>query len=248
VTKIPIAQRVVIVGNKLSPGQPEKKKDGTVVHTLWGELAWQLGGKEGYAIIKKADETATNPGDKLRELFNQYSPCLTLIDEWVAYARQLHDNGDLPGGTFETHFTFAQTLSEAAKAAKNTLFVVSIPASESGQVSPHGSEAEDVEVGGERGRAALSRLKNAIGRVESSWRPASAEEASWAAVTEIRWLKRKIADWEGAWDSIIIEIVDDHGVWDGHDVPDGGKITINCTDDELRETLARLRPSAEVTT
>jgi predicted AAA+ superfamily ATPase len=176
VTKIPTAQRVVIVGNKLSPGQPEKKKDGTVVHTLWGELAWQLGGKEGYAIIKKADETATNPGDKLRELFNQYSPCLILIDEWVAYARQLHDNGDLPGGTFETHFTFAQTLSEAAKAAKNTLLVVSIPASESGQVSPHGSEAEDVEVGGERGRAALSRLKNAIGRVESSWRPASAEE------------------------------------------------------------------------
>ena len=176
VTKIPTAQRVVIVGNKLSPGQPEKKKDGTVVHTLWGELAWQLGGKEAYAVIKKADETATNPGDRLRELFNRYAPCLILIDEWVAYARQLHDNGDLPGGTFETHFTFAQTLSEAAKAAKNTLLVVSIPASESGQVSPHGSEAVDVEVGGERGRAALDRLKNAMGRVEASWRPASAEE------------------------------------------------------------------------
>jgi len=33
-----------------------------------------------------------------------------------------------------------------------------------------------VEVGGERGRHALERLKNAIGRVESSWRPASADE------------------------------------------------------------------------
>ena len=35
---------------------------------------------------------------------------------------------------------------------------------------------DDVEVGGERGRTALSRLRNAIGRVETSWRPASAEE------------------------------------------------------------------------
>jgi hypothetical protein len=37
---------------------------------------------------------ATNPGDVLRELFNEYGPCLILIDEWVAYARQLHDQSD----------------------------------------------------------------------------------------------------------------------------------------------------------
>ena len=33
-----------------------------------------------------------------------------------------------------------------------------------------------MEVGGQRGRAALDRLRNVVGRVESSWRPASAEE------------------------------------------------------------------------
>jgi predicted AAA+ superfamily ATPase len=32
-------------------------------------------------------------------------------------------------------------------------------------------------VGGQRGREALDRLRNVIGRVESSWRPASAEES-----------------------------------------------------------------------
>ncbi|MDL1875503.1 ATP-binding protein, partial [Cytophagia bacterium CHB2] len=36
--------------------------------------------------------------------------------------------------------------------------------------------ADDAEVGGERGRLALTRLRNVIGRVEASWRPASAEE------------------------------------------------------------------------
>src|SRR6266699_3142442 len=176
IDKIPPAKRAVIVGNKISPGSPSRKPDGTVIKTLWGELAWQLGGKEGFAMVKADDERATSPGDTLRLLFNKYAPCLILIDEWVAYARQLHDAPDIPGGSFETHFTFAQTLSEAAKAAKGTLLVVSIPASEGGGVSPGGSEIADVEVGGERGRSALERLKNAIGRVESAWRPASADE------------------------------------------------------------------------
>jgi len=58
--------------------------------------------------IKADDEHATSPGDMLRELLNHYGPSLILIDEWVAYARQLHDQSDLPAGSFETHFTFAQ--------------------------------------------------------------------------------------------------------------------------------------------
>ena len=168
-------KRAVVVGTKLSPGKTHQKPDGTVVRTLWGEIAWQLGGKEGYKFVKEADETSTNPGDALRDLFNRYSPCLILIDEWVAYARQLHDNGGLPAGTFDTQFTFAQALTESAKAAKKTLLVVSIPASESESGVGH-SVISDIEVGGERGRAALTRLKNAIGRVEASWRPASPDE------------------------------------------------------------------------
>ncbi len=155
---------VVIVGHKLPPGTVMKKSDGTKVRTMWGVIAWQLGGKEGYEMVREADETATNPGDLLKELFNRYAPCLILVDEWVAYARQLHDKPDLPGGSFDTHFTFAQTLSESAKNAERTLLVVSIPAS-------------DMETGGDRGKEALERLKNAIGRVESPWRPASAEES-----------------------------------------------------------------------
>lgn len=171
---IPSIKRVVIVGNKLSPGNPVTKEDGTVVRTLWGEIAWQLGGKKAFERIKLDDERATSPGDVLRELFNEYGPCLILIDEWVAYARQLHDQSDLPGGSFETHFTFAQALTESAKAANKTLVVISLPASDT-EGSPH-AHANDIEVGGERGRAALDRLRNAVGRVEASWQPASAEE------------------------------------------------------------------------
>ncbi|MDR7897417.1 MULTISPECIES: Swt1 family HEPN domain-containing protein [unclassified Thermosynechococcus] len=160
----------VLVGNKLQPSgivpyRPEhQRQNRPLIKTLWGELAWQLGGAEGYELVRPADETSTNPGDALKVLFNRFSPCLILIDEWVSYARQLHEHSDLAGGSFDTQFTFAQTLSESAKNAKDTLLVVSIPSS-------------DIEIGGDRGKEALERLKNAIGRVESPWRPASAEES-----------------------------------------------------------------------
>lgn len=136
---------VVLVGNKISPGQIHTKKDGTVVKTLWAKIAWQLGGKEAYEMVRQADETATNPGDNLKHLFNRYAPCLILIDEWVSYARQLHEENDLPAGSFDTHFTFAQTLSESAKNADHTLLVVSIPSS-------------DMEIGGDRGKEALDPI------------------------------------------------------------------------------------------
>ncbi|MFG1363446.1 Swt1 family HEPN domain-containing protein [Xanthobacter versatilis] len=174
VKTLPKARRVVLVGNKISPGNPVTKPDGTIVRTLWGELAYQLGGAKAFARIAKDDEKATSPGDVLRELFVEYGPCLVLVDEWVAYARQLHDQSDLPAGGFETQFTFAQALTESAKLAKNCLLIVSLPASDTAG-SPH-TQADDVEVGGIRGREALDRLRNVVGRVESSWRPATAEE------------------------------------------------------------------------
>lgn len=174
VKQLPKARRVVLVGNKISPGNPSRKPDGTVVRTLWGELAWQLGGKEAYARVAEDDALGTSPGDALRELFNNYGPCVVLIDEWVAYARQLHDQKDLPGGDFETQFSFAQALTESAKLAKHCLLVVSLPASDT--VESPNSIGDDEEVGGERGRAALLRLRNVIGRLDAPWTPATAEE------------------------------------------------------------------------
>src|SRR5207249_5566319 len=131
--------------------------------TLWGELAWQLGGAKAYELVAEADRTGTSPGASLKELLRAYAPCLILIDEWVAYGRQLYGVDGLPAGTFDAQFTFAQALAEATRAVEGALLVVSIPAS-------------DIEVGGEGGKASLERLKNVVGRMESSWRPASAEE------------------------------------------------------------------------
>ncbi|MDI6843857.1 MAG: Swt1 family HEPN domain-containing protein [Anaerosomatales bacterium] len=169
-------RRAVIVGTAISPGQPDTKPDGTVVRTLWGEIAWQLGGPEGYAMVAQADATATSPGAALNDLLKRYAPCMILIDEWVAYARQLYGNPGLPAGTFDTHFTFAQALTEAVKATPGALMVVSIPASDSVR-EVDGSSVSAAEVGGVGGIEALKRLKNVVGRLQSPWRPATAEES-----------------------------------------------------------------------
>lgn len=169
-------KRVAIVGNELSPGQSWQKADGTVIRTLWGELAWQLGGAEGYALVADSDRTGTNPGTALRDVLSKYSPALILIDEWVAYARGLYGDDSLIGGTFETQFTFAQLLTEAVKAVPGTLLLVSIPASD---VRRDGDApaASDLEVGGTNGRAALERLQNVVSRVAQNWTPASSTES-----------------------------------------------------------------------
>jgi hypothetical protein len=83
-------RRVAVVGNEIPPGEQTPKPDGTVVRTLWGEIAWQLGGAEGYAMVAGSDEKGTNPGALLRDLLTRYGPAVILIDEWVAYARQLY--------------------------------------------------------------------------------------------------------------------------------------------------------------
>lgn len=175
-------RRVAIVGNHFAP-TGEDKPDGTRVHTIWGELAWQLGGAEGYALVADADRAGTNPGQALHELLARYSPAVILIDEWVAYARQLPDDtGDagaagITGGTFDTQFTFAQSLTEAVKATSGVLVAISIPASETGADPNEIAVGNAEEVGGKRGLEALQRLQNVVRRVADQWRQASSEES-----------------------------------------------------------------------
>ena len=157
-------RRAVLVGHQLQPSSSSKKPDGTVVKTMWGELAYQIGGAEGFEYVAESDHVGTNPGAALTELLRAYSPCLILIDEWVAYARQLYGVPDLPAGSFDAHFSFAQALTDAARNIPGALLVATIPAS-------------DIEVGGEGGRLALTRLENLFSRMETNWRTASTEES-----------------------------------------------------------------------
>ncbi len=161
---VPRAKIAILDGNAHAPGQAWKYGDQTV-HTLWGELAWQLGKEEGFAIIRDADATGTSPGkDLLKTLLETYAPCVILIDELVAYIRQFTDTQSLSGGTFDSNMSFIQALTEACKLVPTAVLLASLPES-------------DVEAGSQRGISALRALEKTFGRVQALWKPVATEEA-----------------------------------------------------------------------
>lgn len=164
VMEVPRARVAILDGTAHAPGQPWTR-GGIPIHTLWGELAWQLGGPEGYDCLRAADTSGTSPGkDALRELLDRYAPCVVLVDELVAYVRQFPDGKVLPGGTYDSNLSFVQALTEAVKGVPNAVLLASLPESE-------------VEAGSSRGVTALRALEKTFGRVQALWKPVGTEES-----------------------------------------------------------------------
>ncbi len=164
ISEVPKAHLVVLDGIKLSPSQPHMV-GGHNIRTLWGELAWQLGGTEAYSRLAEADATGTSPGKELlADLVRDHSPCVILVDELVAYIRQFEEGKSFSGGTFDSNLTFVQALTEALKATPRAAMLASLPES-------------DREAGSQRGVAALKALEHYFGRIQAIWKPVSTEES-----------------------------------------------------------------------
>jgi predicted AAA+ superfamily ATPase len=164
VASLPVARVAVIDGIKFSPSLP-RSHSGITVNTLWGDLAVQLLGAEGYALLAEADLAGTSPGkDALTTLLQRAAPCVLLLDELVAYVRQLEPGKSYPGGTFDSNITFIQALTEAMKGVPNAMLLASLPESET-------------EAAGTQGQRALDVLEKNFARVESVWKPVAAEES-----------------------------------------------------------------------
>ena len=163
VTELPTVRFAVIVGTALSPAHTQKIQ-GITTQTLWGNIAAQLGGQDGYKIVQAADKKSVAPGaNDLTTLLNEFGPAIILIDELVAYTRNIYSASGLPAGSFDANLTFVQSLTEAVKNAERSQLVASIPGS-------------NIEIGGEAGQAALERIQHTIGRLEGIWRPVGADE------------------------------------------------------------------------
>ncbi|AUN50400.1 TPA: DUF499 domain-containing protein [Klebsiella pneumoniae] len=164
ISELPQARVAVIDGINLSVSQP--REHGSVsTNTLWGELAWQLLGEEGYTLVEDSDRDGTSPGkEALVQLLTRSAPCVVLIDELVAFLRQLEVGKQFKAGTFDSNITFVQALTEAFKAVPNAILLASLPESA-------------LEVGGTMGQKALDSLEKYFARVESVWKPVATEEA-----------------------------------------------------------------------
>jgi uncharacterized protein len=161
---VPQAQIAVLDGTAHAPGQPWKHGR-HAIHTLWGELAWQLGQADGLAMVQESDAAGTSPGkDVLCALLARYAPCVVLMDELVVYVRQFVDSQHLSGGTYDSNLSFIQSLTEAAKLVPNAVVLASLPESDS-------------QAGGPRGVAALRALEAVFNRIQALWKTVAPEEA-----------------------------------------------------------------------
>lgn len=174
VTELPRAKTIVLDGTRFSPSQP-KKHDGLEVRTLWGEMAWQLGGREAFEQIAESDANGTAPDASLIErLLAAHQPVVMLVDELVAYLRQFEDGRSYSGGTFDSNLTFIQNLTQAFKAVQRAILLVSLPASKTSEAgSARGQRAMDAV----EGALSLASLEKTVGRVHALWKPVATEEA-----------------------------------------------------------------------
>jgi predicted AAA+ superfamily ATPase len=122
--------------------------------TLWGELAYQLGGDRLYQMVAKNDQNKSAPGSTLLgKLLQEAGPCLILMDEILVY---LINAASVPVGESTlrgTTLTFLQQLSIAVANCPHAIMVVTLTS----------QLAEYMDENAER---AYESLEQVIGRVE----------------------------------------------------------------------------------
>jgi Protein of unknown function (DUF499) len=128
----PGATRVAVLPcADFTPGSPRKMKGGPTIHTLWGELAFRLGGAEAYQAVKNIDERMTAPGGEDLESIVTASKQSTLIlaDEVLLYVEKAMTvpAGDSTLG--RQTLAFLQHLTETVAGEPKAAFVYSLQAS-----------------------------------------------------------------------------------------------------------------------
>jgi len=124
--QVPAGEVAVFVGTEFDSiagrgganGEPLRK-------TLWGEIAWQLGGEKAFALVSEHDAKGIAPGGDVLAQVIPDTPCLILLDELMNYMSRNRKNG-LGAQTYN----FLLNLSECVRGKTRAVLAVSIPASE----------------------------------------------------------------------------------------------------------------------
>jgi len=127
VAEVPRAATAVFVGTEFDSLSGRGGGDGTPVRrTPWGEIAWQLLGADGLAIVSEHEKTLTAPGgDVVWRILPADRPVLILLDELMNYVSRSRKSG-----LASQLYSFLHNLSEVSRSRDNVVLAVSIPASE----------------------------------------------------------------------------------------------------------------------
>jgi hypothetical protein len=172
---VPAAQTAIFVGTDFDSTSGRGGDDGTPHRrSPWGEIAFQLGGADAFAIVAEHDAELTAPGgDVIRKFLPADEPCLILMDELMNYINRTRKSG--AAGQM---YTFLQNLSEEMRGRTGAVLAVSIPSSDFLEMSP-----ED--------EANYQRLKKLLDRVGKAVAMSSENETS-----EI--IRRRLFEWDAS--------------------------------------------------
>ncbi|MEA5526714.1 ATP-binding protein [Nodularia spumigena] len=102
---------------------------GITTYTLWGEIAYQIGGVAGYSLLKGSDEQRVSPGTVVLERILQGQPTVVILDEIARYLRAakatIVANSDLA----EQVVAFLFSLMDLAASCNNLVFVYTLASS-----------------------------------------------------------------------------------------------------------------------
>ncbi|BAU16040.1 hypothetical protein LEP3755_66070 (plasmid) [Leptolyngbya sp. NIES-3755] len=102
---------------------------GITTYTLWGEIAYRIGGIGGYSLLRGSDEKKVSPGTGVLQQLIQDRPTLIVLDEIAQYLRKakgvIVGNSDLSKQVVA--FLFA--LMDLAGSCNNLVFVYSLASS-----------------------------------------------------------------------------------------------------------------------
>ena len=116
-------------GENTDPANGRAMGDGVLAHTPWGEIAYALAGKDGYARVRNSDEDCVAPGaETLRELFGG-QPALVLLDELSVYLRKVYAHKDAR----DQLTAFLTSLFKAVESAPNVALVYTLAIGKDGR-------------------------------------------------------------------------------------------------------------------
>lgn len=124
VKTVPASAVAVFVGTEFDSLTGRGGKDGTPLRkTPWGEIAFQLGDKEAFAVVAKHDQELTAPSSEvIRSFLPKDKPVLILMDELLNYMGR-----NRKSGLTSQLYSFVQNLSEEARAQDHVVLAVSLP-------------------------------------------------------------------------------------------------------------------------
>jgi len=120
-------QVAAIDGRDLDPEQGVYHADtGLTTYTLWGEIAYQIGGIQGYELVQGSDKNGVSPGTSVLERLTGGEPTVIILDEIARYLRSA--KAKIIGRTdlAEQVVAFLFSLMDLAGACDNLVLVYSL--------------------------------------------------------------------------------------------------------------------------